>query len=137
MRVDDTISSRAGFGGAEIIDNKSSQNQVSYSLSGRWCAPHKFIELFADRFNLSGQYTDAESGCNFFHVMKFKDGKKIFDEEENYFSDLSIEHNDIECYVEEYEWIAEEEDWEDNNDELLALFKKHGYSIDKLKYEWS
>ncbi len=70
-------------------------------------------------------------------MMKFKDGVKTKDVEDEYFSQLSIDQNGIEYYIEDYQWITEEEDWEDNNDELLALFKANGYSLKQLKKEWS
>ena len=129
---------RSGYSPAEVIqfDYEDGSDTIYLSLSGRWCSPHKYIEDLCKRHNLSGTYADEESGCDFFHEMKFENGKKVHDKESAFFSEESIRVNGIERYIEEYQFITEEEDWENENDGMIKLFKKYGYNLDDLKKVW-
>ena len=135
----DTIDYRAGYSGMQVDEIRYEKKSSEFTIigQGRWCAPHKYIEQIAKRYKLSGDYSDEEAGCNFFHIMEFKNGKKTNDVEDEYFSQLSIDYNGIEDYVDNYHWIAEEKDWEQNNDEMLKLFANNGYTLEDLKKEWS
>ena len=133
---DDSVEQRAGYSGAEIYDYQYDETSIQLSLGGRWCAPHLYFEDFCKRHDLSGFYTDAESGCDFFHVMKFKDGVKTLDKEDSYISQLSIDYGDIDYFIEYYQFITEEDDWEENNQGIVDLFAKNGLTIDDLKKEW-
>ena len=68
--------------------------------------------------------------------MEFKDGVKTFDEEEKYFSDLSIKYNSIEHYIEDYQWITENKDWKTDHKDIIQMFKKHKITLKRLKEEW-
>lgn len=137
LAKNDSVAQRAGYGGGEIIDTIFGDTEIVLQIAGRWCAPHLYIEYLCERFSLSGYYSDEENGCNFFHLMEFIDGVKTKDIEDSFFSDLSIEHNGIERYLEEYEFITGQDDWENGYKEYIELFTKHGYPLEKLKEEWS
>jgi len=134
---DDSVNQRAGYSSAEVISIDILNDTIELSLSGRWCSPHQYFEDFAERHNLSGEYADSEEGCNFFHLMKFKDGIKIHDEESNYFSQESIDYHDIDMFIEEYHWIAKDDDWENEWSEIIKLFTANGYTIEQLKELWT
>lgn len=132
----DSVNQRAGYSSSEVININILDDTIELSLSGRWCSPHMYFEDFAKRHSLSGEYADMEEGCDFFHLMKFKDGIKIYDKESSYFSQESIDYHDIDMFIEDYSWIAEGDDWE-NNDEILKLFAANGYTKKQLKELWS
>lgn len=132
----DSVDQRAGYSGAEVYDYKHDETSIQLALGGRWCAPHMYIEDFCKRHNLSGTYADAESGCNFYHVMKFENGVKTLDEQDEFLSQLAIDHGDIGYLVHNYRFVAEEEDWEYSNKEMIELFAKNGFTLDDLKKEW-
>jgi hypothetical protein len=132
----DSIEDRSGFSTTKILQENYKENSIHLVLYGRWCSPHKYFIILADKYNLSGFYEDEECGNDFFHQVIFEDGKVLSEKEDDYFSQLSIDSNGIERYVEDYYWLADEEDWENNNDEILALFARNGYSVDRLKQEW-
>jgi hypothetical protein len=137
LATTDSIDDKAGFSAAEIIQESYEDDCIFLNLSGRWCSPSKYFIMLADKYNLSGYYEDEECGCNFFHQIIFKDGKVESNKQDSYFSQLAIDSNGIERYLEDYCWLPEEEDWENNNDEILALFEKNGYPLEELKKEWN
>jgi len=132
----DSIADKAGYSCIELDALEINDDNITISGQGRWCAPHGFFKELYTKHSLSGLYTDAEAGCNFFHVMRFEDGECTEDEEYNYFSKESIEHNGRENYLEEYQWITEEEDWENEYSYIVDVFLATGMTLDELKEEW-
>lgn len=136
IKDDNNIDQRAGYGSAEILNITVSDDTIELSLSGRWCSPHLYFEDLVKRHNLSGEYADSEEGCDFFYLMIFENGIKTEEINVNYFSQASIDYYGIDQFTEHYSWIAEEDDWENNNDATLKLFADNGYPIEELKELW-
>lgn len=103
---------------------------------GRWEGPSDYIKEVVKRHTLSGCYTDMEPGMNWCHLIVFKDGKVVNEESDEYFSDLSITMTGVSYMVDYMSWIPEEENWEVKYQSYIALFEKHGMTLDQLKLEW-
>ena len=103
---------------------------------GRWEGPSDYIKEVVERHTLSGCYTDMEPGMNWCHLIVFKDGKVVNEESDEYFSDLSLTMTDVYYMVDYMSWIPEEENWEVKYQSYIALFEKHGMTLDQLKQEW-
>ena len=110
---------------ADTFENKDvKEDSIHITGSGRWCGPHRFIEDVVKKFGLSGVYTDAEPGSNFFHLIKFKDGEVVSDVEAGYFSKLAVEYNDdLDYWIYNYEGCFADD--EAGLDEIIKEFKEY------------
>ena len=125
-----------GYSCVEISEIILEPKSITIHGNGRWSGPYKYIKEFCKRFKLSGIYIDSESGCNFFNKMEFKDGEMTVEIDDKYFSQESISHYGIQYFIDEYSFIAEEDDWEDNNEDIINLFEKNNISLIELKELW-
>jgi len=103
---------------------------------GRWEGPSDYIKEVVERHNLSGCYTDMEIGMDWSHLIVFKDGQVVNQKSDKYFSDLSITMHGVSYMVDLMSWISEEENWEEDYQYYIALFEKHGMTLNHLKQEW-
>jgi len=125
-----------GYSGVESPYYNVTENEIYFAGSGRWHGPYGVIEDLAEEFSLSGDYNDFESGCNFYHKMIFADGIKTLDKEYSYMSPESVAHRGIEFMLEEYQWIAEEDGWEEEYSELIESLVSSGVPRDVLMKEY-
>lgn len=137
LKPNDNIATRAAYASMEIFSIEEEQTSFEILGSGRWCAPHGFFETLAAKYELSGHYFDRECGCDFSHLMEFEEGDKVLDVEEDYFSQLAFDWCDIDELVEDRSFIVEEEDWESEYANDIALFAKNGITLEDLKERWS
>jgi hypothetical protein len=86
-----------GYSGVESPYYNVGENDLYFAGSGRWHGPYSVIEMLMEKYGLSGEYHDFEPGCDFYHVMKFKDGEKTLDEEYKY-KDFTGKDLNIEVY---------------------------------------
>ena len=137
-RLKPSLLASAGYSGMEVENMKIVDNEkIVISGSGRWCSPHDYFEDLCERMSLSGKYEDEEAGCNFYHVMVFEDGVKISDVEHEYGSYEHMKEGDINYWIEEREWMAEDENWEEEHSDTIESFKKLGVSIEELRKAYS
>jgi hypothetical protein len=136
LNLDSNIQNRAGYGGGEIHTIEVDNEVLTITMSGRWCSPSSYFVDVANKFNLSGTYFDAESGCDFIHLIEFENGEVILDEEYNYFSKEGIEHYGIEYYLEMYEWVVDDgetlEEVREEYPEIFEMFAEVGLDLDSL-----
>jgi len=133
---DNSIQSKAGYSSMEINLHEVSDTNIVLVGQGRWCSPHDYIKDLCARYDLSCDYTDEEVGCNFYHVLIIKSGLVIKDEEYSYLSKETIALEGVERYIEEYAYIAEDEDWEESYKDTIEVFASVGVTIEQLKEAW-
>lgn len=136
LMPDDSVASRTKFSMAEVCSATFEESSIEITLMGRWCSPAGFFSKVAEDFKLSGSYLDREGGCDFTHYIEWEDGEEIEDSQDDYFSQLAFDHCDIDFLIEERSFITEEEEWEENYAEDLALFAANGVSLEALKEAW-
>lgn len=126
------------YGYSAINVSSSILKDGVYIITGtsRHCGPHKFLKELAAKYKLNIFYVDEESGNNFFHHLEIEEGEITFDKEFPYFSEESIKHNGAEHYIEDLDYIPDNENWEETFKDKIALFNKHGISTETLKKHW-
>lgn len=126
-----------GYNSMELHEAvRESDTSLIINGAGRWAGPEAYFAYIAKQCKLSGEYIDRENGCDFFFKFEFTDGEITKKVEDDYFSDGAITEFGIDQFVEEYAYTIEEEDWKTENDGMLALFAKHGYTVDALEKAW-
>ena len=136
LNPSDNIAAKAAYASMEIFSIDENESSFQISGSGRWCAPHGFFEMLAEKYELSGYYFDREGGCDFSHLMEFEGGEMVLNVEDSYFSQLAFDYRDIDELVEERSYIIDEEDWENEYASDIALFAKNGITLKDLKERW-
>lgn len=130
------ISDQDGYNAIFDIEISLEENELTLYGYGRWNGPYEYIKHIVVKHNLSGNYFDMESGCDFSHLIEFYNGSISHEEVDSFFSDLSIKVQGIEYWIENESYRADEEDWEENNDYVINLFESHGVSVQQLKEVW-
>jgi len=125
-----------GYNSMELGSIESTNVSITVNGSGRWAGPDKYFASLFEQYALTGSYTDSEAGCDFFYRTEFIKGKLITEKEEKYFSDASIKYFGIDFFVEHYAHALEDEDWEENWEDEIKIFKKYGYSVADLEKAW-
>jgi hypothetical protein len=125
-----------GYSIMQDIDINITKNSIEITGLGRWSSPYNYIVDLVQEFNLSGSYIDMEESMDFTHTMLFNNGHMIDEQNDAYFSDLSIKHLGIDNFLFDLSWIAEEENWEEEYSNHIKLFNKYGITIEQLHEEW-
>ena len=131
--LDLTVNLRAGYGGGELTTFETFDESIEISMSGRWTAPDLFFKDLVKKYNLSMTYTDAENGCDFFHIVEATEGEITRDAEYSYLSVESINQRGSEFMLEQYNYIVEDEDWENEHKETIQVFLDYGLTIEQIK----
>lgn len=112
-------------------------NSIIMDFESPWCGPHKWFKTICKEHNLSGSYFDCEQGDNFAHKIEYQNGELELEEENKYFSELSIEHLGIDYFLEDFEFLLEDDsDLSEVDQSILNLFNKHGYTKQDLINTW-
>lgn len=112
------------------------EDEIVISGSGRWAGPDGYFKRLCEEYELSCLYKDAEVGCNFAYLFEYEAGILIREEEDTYFSDIGVEIFGIEYFIECYEYITDEKNWEHEYRDVIATFQKHGKSLEELRECW-
>ena len=117
----------------DVVFNGTS---ITISTLSAWCGGSVWFKRVCEKYKLSGDYYDEETGNDFIHIVEVVDGEVTLEEEDRYFSKLGVEINGIDHYVEQYSYIPDDLDWEEEYAQIIELFAEFGVSLDKLKDAW-
>ena len=119
----------------EVIINFSS-NEIYIDGEGIWEGPYETIIDLVEKYKLSGLYFEIDCCSSFSHLIEFKNGEIINEEEDKYYSELSMRVKGLDYWLTLESSICEEEDWEEEYEEIIEFFQKFGgLSLEELKNE--
>jgi len=117
-----------------INSKKLTADSLSIQGEGRWSVESTYFIDLAHKHNLSGYFTDAESGSDFFRLIEFDNGEVVYDQLHDYFSKEHVDWlEDKHYWYDHYSWIFEEEDWETKYEEIYDMLLYAGWTESELK----
>jgi len=87
-----------------------------------WAGPSKWFHHICNKYNVKrAHYSDEEPGNDFHHIIEYADGELDMDEEFDCVDKRLIElgYADKEHFLESYEWILDDEDWESEHADII------------------
>ena len=126
-----------GYNTMYEVEITSNDTSIYITGEGKWSGPYEYIKDLVERHNLSGSMFDMESGMDWCYLIEFENGEITRDEEDAYFSDLSIQVKGIDFWIEELSWVIDMEDWEEDYDHYISIFDSNGVSVENLKENWN
>jgi hypothetical protein len=113
-----------------INDSKAS---IYMGFMSAWSGPDEWFKTMCEKYNLSGEYVDSETGCDFFHKIEYKDGKEESEIQTGYISEASIEFYGLEHFLDNVYYEVSDEETLENALAELELIKR--YCRDKADIE--
>ena len=114
------------FNISEISDNHFTHEPPTWHMSGsgRWGIDVELLTALAEKYHLSGEIVDAETGSNFFIQVELTDGEVTYSCNTGY---MSEEHatwlNDPWYWTESYDYVLEEPE---EHPEIIEFLNKFG-----------
>ena len=111
---------------SEIFDNYFTHEPPTWHIfgTGRWGIDVDMFTALAEKYNLSGEIVDTESGSDFFIQVELTDGEVTYSCNAEY---ISEEHanwlNDPSFWTESYDYVLEEPE---EHPEIIEFLSKYG-----------
>lgn len=88
--------------------------------------PYESISQLAKEFELSGTYFEISSDSDFSHLIEYSQGNIINQEEDEYYSELSMRVKGLDYWLFLESSILDEEDWEEEYSQVVDFFEEFG-----------
>ncbi len=104
-------------------DSFQDDGELAIHLSGRWSGPSEWFESVCSKYEISGVYSDAESGSNFYTCITYENGGLFERVDTAYFSAESARDFGVDYFYYHFEDCYETVE---DAEETLAVFEQLG-----------